>query len=265
VDARRLTVAVIVVGLALVWAAGCGGGGGVPPVVETTSVTLAIEWPVQTQVILPTVTRINITVTGAGISPAVQAVIERPATSVTFDVPAGTNRTFRLSGRNSSGQEIQVRETLVEQLQAGAQVNLTVELYDSRDPGDNTRAGATEIGTNGQAVGPCVLDRRALGEANDDAVDWFRFSAQSGWRYEISTREVVSNGTHAIAVFNGDTQLAVADAAANQGATLNWTAPATGTFYVKVWLPQDNTHMTYYLKITSSEPASAAHVNLTVR
>jgi len=266
VIASRLTVVLLLVAPAVVFT-GFGGGGVGPAPVETTSVTMSVEWPVAPQAILYGLTRIVIKVTGAGIATPVEAVIERPASSVTFDVPSGQNRTFRLSGRNAAGTEIQLRETVVENLAANETVDLTVELYDTYDPDDDTRAGATEIGTNGQSVCDHVLDRRASGEAEDDWVDWFKFNAQNDWNYEIVTREVESNGAHAIAVYHGETQLAVEDAGANQGAALDWEAPATGTFYVKVWLPHDNTHMLYCLKISGEEPSGteAAHVNLTVR
>ncbi|MGD9497704.1 MAG: PPC domain-containing protein [Armatimonadota bacterium] len=225
-----------------------------------------MDWPAQTQAILPAVTRIVIRVTGPGIATPVEAVIERPNNSVTFDVPAGDNRVFRLSGRNAAGQEIQLRERVVERLEANSNVALTVELYDVRDPADNTQAGATEIGTGGQTVCGHVLDRQAPGEAADDWLDWYRFSAQAGRAYEIRTLEVSSSGPHALAVYQGDTQLAVDDAPANQGATLNWTAPAAGTYYLKVWLTQEGSHMLYCVKVTAgSEAGGLAHVSLTVR
>jgi len=261
----RLSVVLLLVAPAVALT-GCGGGG-VPGPVDMTSVTMSVEWPVETQAMLWGLTRIVITVTGAGIATPVEAVIERPATSVTFDVPSGANRTFRLSGRNAAGTEIQLREAVVESLEANETVDLTLELYDPRDPADDTRAGASEIGTTGQSVCGHVLDRRAPGEADDDWVDWFRFTAQAGWTYEILTREVESDGPHAIAVYNGDAQLVVEDAGPNQSAVIDWEAPASGTFYVKVWLQTDNTHMIYCLKITGSEPSGTdtTHVNLTVR
>jgi len=262
VNVHKVLLAMVVL-VCVVVVCGCGGGeDATPPSAETTSVTFAIEWPVTTTAILSALHRVDIRVTGPGIDGAVEASIERPETSTTFDVPSGEHRLFSLSGKNAEGAEIQSRQGTVEGLEANTHVELTFELYDPWDPTDDTSAGATAIQANGEPSGRHVLDRQAT--TNQDEADWFVFEAQAGAKYEIETIGVESTARHAVSAHNGDQALGVEDAEANQGVHLVCTAVTSGACYIKVWLPHDDGGvMAYCLRV--SAPHHETEVTVIIR
>ncbi len=262
-NAHKVLLAIVVL-VCVVVVCGCGGGGenATPPSAETTSVTFSIEWPVTTTAILSALHRVDIRVTGPGIDGAVEASIERPATSTTFDVPSGEDRLFSLSGKSAEGTEIQQRQGTVESLAANTHVELTFELYDPWDPTDDTSAGATAIQANGEGSGRHVLDRQAT--TNQDEVDWFVFEAQAGARYEIETIGVESTARHAVAAHDGDQTLGAADAEADQGVHLVVTALKSGPCHIKVWLQHDDGGvMAYCLRV--SAPHHETEVTVIIR
>ncbi len=258
----RLTLSVAVV--LLVVLAGCGGGGGeIAPSIQTTSVTMSVDWPVATQAILPAVKRIVITVTGAGIDPPVEAVIVRPATSVTFEVPSGTNRQFRVVGKDEAGNEVQLREVAVQNLVANDTVELTVELYDVHDPADDTQAHATTVVPDGRTYCNRVLDHQSA--TDPDTVDWYRLEAQANHVYEIETVDVVSNIGHAVAVYSGDHQLLLDDAGPNGRVSLRLEPANAGVYYIKVFIGTHPGHVLYCLKVTGGAKPAGTDVVLRVR
>ncbi len=92
----------------------------------------------------------------------------------------------------------------------------------------NSAAAAAAIGVNSTTAG-------LIGTGGD--TDWFKFQAVAGKKYTISTALAgLPDSVLTLYDRNGSTQLAVNDdiASNNPASRIQWTAPAGGTYFIKV-------------------------------
>ncbi len=134
------------------------------------------------------------------------------------------------------------------QWSAALSTTLTVAAAD--DYG-NSAASAAAIAVNSTMSG-------SIGTGGDQ--DWFKFQAVAGKKCVISTTLAgLTDSVLALYNVNGTTQLAFNDdiASNNPASRIQWTAPANGTYFIKV--SAYDTHQTggYKLSLTSQNSAPA--------
>lgn len=124
---------------------------------------------------------------------------------------------------------IRVRDFNTRRAGVGYDVRISAAVTDAYEPND-IPSRAKSIGTTGG------IQTHTIHRAGD--VDWMKFSATVALRYTIETLNLRNGADTVLELYstNGTTRLAVNDdrSGASYASRLVWTAPRTGTYYIRV-------------------------------
>ncbi len=139
---------------------------------------------------------------------------------------------------------------------SGVEIEFYQDLYEPND----TQAAAKSINPNGVPI-HCTFfsDPGGTGSGASIAdIDYFSFSAVGGTQYIIETLNLLSAADTYLRLYNsGGTILAQHDnrSKTDPSSTITWTAPSSGTYYIRVHQPDTNTvYGAYELKVTPPNP-----------
>ena len=106
-------------------------------------------------------------------------------------------------------------------------LNVLAQLPDDYED-DNTVSNATAIDTNG------TLQKHTIHSRTDE--DWFQFTANSGYSYQIKAEQVGSDLDIALELYRSDNTLLKTENFGFEGEyeQIDYVAPTPGSFYVKV-------------------------------
>jgi Ca2+-binding RTX toxin-like protein len=173
----------------------------------------------------------------------------------TITIPAGASgTTFKISGVGDNqldGDQTVVIEASAAGFTSGSDSLLVTDSEGggSGDDHGNTASAATQVDVSSSSEGDIEYGKD---------VDWFRFDATEGVAYELRTSlDGLSDSTLTLYGPDGTTQLAFNDDADDSLASrIDWTAPATGTYYVRVAAYGDAQTGTYSLEVSGPPPVS---------
>jgi hypothetical protein len=152
---------------------------------------------------------------------------------LTFWGKAGQSYEFRMRAVNSDGtaeEYLTVPETSTLIVDS-----CVIDGFEGIDPGDDNRNGASimEIGGT-QTHNWCAPANRIDGDGIDHA-DWVTFTVKAGDSLRFATKPIDLASAALLSLYDTDQKTFIAEArpaSVDGSASLDWTAPADGTYYI---------------------------------